>query len=262
MGLGVPLVPLGVPRLDLVDECGLRRDTAPKALTTHMAACDLRHVEPTAVFGSRVNLSFLRESFRLRGIKGFLERCCGMGMQIVHHEADVLHMGIMVIHQCLDKVRPIHLGPRRSDFGLPLTSSGCKTHTNIGRAISLRFSGISQWLARLSGERGTDCTNQLGRHCIQTPLRALRLIRFFVDLSDFFHVADEGGILRWRHTPCFLLPRLKCVFLHVRRTVSWDTASTISKPPLYQHACVRSTAHDLQELGYHSGRSNGLLHLR
>ena len=85
MGLGAPLIPLGVPRLDLVDECGLRRDTALKALTTHMAEFDLRHVEPTAVFGTRVDLSFIRESFRLRGIKCFIERCFGMGMQIRHY---------------------------------------------------------------------------------------------------------------------------------------------------------------------------------
>jgi hypothetical protein len=56
MCLGVLLVPLGVPRLDLVDECGLRRDTAPKALTTQMAEFDLSHVYPTAVFGSLMEL--------------------------------------------------------------------------------------------------------------------------------------------------------------------------------------------------------------
>jgi hypothetical protein len=120
------------------------------------------------------------------------------------------------------------LSPLRSDFGIPLTSEGFKSHQNIGSAISLLFSVISQWLARLSGERGTDCTNQLGRHFIHTHLRALRIIRFFVDISDFFHVADEGGIWLWRNTPFFLLPRLQFVFFHVRRTVSWDTASTIS----------------------------------
>jgi hypothetical protein len=55
MCLGVLLVPLGIPRLDLVDECGLRRDTAPKALTTQMAEFDLSHVEPTTVFGGMVD---------------------------------------------------------------------------------------------------------------------------------------------------------------------------------------------------------------
>ena len=44
MRLGVLLVPLGVPRLDLVDEGGFRRDTAPKTLTTQMAEFDLCHV--------------------------------------------------------------------------------------------------------------------------------------------------------------------------------------------------------------------------
>ena len=74
MGLGVLRVPLGVPRLDLVDERGRRRDTAPQALTAQMAAFDLRHVEPTAVFRSIMDLSCIRDSFRLRRIKGFIRK--------------------------------------------------------------------------------------------------------------------------------------------------------------------------------------------
>ena len=78
MSLGVLRVPLGVPRLDLVDKCGLRCDTAPQTLTTQMAQFDLRHVEPTAVFGGRMDRSFIRDSFRRRGIKGFIQRGFGM----------------------------------------------------------------------------------------------------------------------------------------------------------------------------------------
>src|SRR6266508_2137162 len=44
MCLGVLLVPFGVPRADLFAECGLRRDTTPKALTTQMAEFNLSHV--------------------------------------------------------------------------------------------------------------------------------------------------------------------------------------------------------------------------
>src|SRR5215831_15762775 len=44
MGFGVPLVPFAVPCLHLVDACGFRRDTAPQAVPTPMAACDLCHV--------------------------------------------------------------------------------------------------------------------------------------------------------------------------------------------------------------------------
>jgi hypothetical protein len=37
-------VPLNVPRLDLVDEGSLGRETAPKALPTQMAEFNLCHV--------------------------------------------------------------------------------------------------------------------------------------------------------------------------------------------------------------------------
>src|SRR5260370_17303263 len=82
MCLGVPLVPLGVPRLDLFDEGGLGRDTAPKALTTQKAEFDLRHVEPTTVFGGITELEFICDSFRLRRIKGFIKRCFGVRIEI------------------------------------------------------------------------------------------------------------------------------------------------------------------------------------
>jgi len=99
MCLGVPLVPLRVPRLDLVDECGLGRDAAPKALTTQMAEFDLSHIEPTAVFWGRVHRSFIRYSFRLRRIKRFIKRRFDMVIEIVHHQAYFFYMGIMLVNK-------------------------------------------------------------------------------------------------------------------------------------------------------------------
>src|SRR6266446_3870352 len=61
-----------------------------------------------------------------------------------------------------------------------------------------------------------------------THLRTLRIVRFFINISDFFPLADKGGILLWRNTPFLLLPGFTFVFFQVRRTVSWDTESTIS----------------------------------
>ena len=137
------LVPLGVPRLDLVDECGLGRDTAPKALTTQMAAFDLRHVEPTTMLGGIRYLSFICDSFGLMGGKCFIKRGVSMGMKIIHHEADFLCVRIMLIHKCLDKVGPIHFCPLLSDFGMTLTSSWFKSHKNVGGPISLILCIIS-----------------------------------------------------------------------------------------------------------------------
>jgi hypothetical protein len=137
MGLGMLLVPLGVPRLDLVDEGGFGRATAPKTLTTQMAEFALRHVEPTAMFGSIMDRSFSRDSFRLRRIKGFMKRGVGVGIEMVHHEAHLLHVGIMLINEFFDKVRPIYFCALLSDFGIPLTCSWFKRHKNVCRPIPL-----------------------------------------------------------------------------------------------------------------------------
>src|SRR2546430_9767137 len=150
MCLGVPLVPLRVPRLDLFYEGGLRRDTAPKALTTQMAEFDLSHIEPTAVFGGRMDRSFIRDSFRLRRIKGFIKRCFGVGIEIGHHQADFFPMGIMLINKFADKIRPITLCPLLSDFGIPLTSSWCKSDKNVCRPLSLILGIVPKWLTGLN----------------------------------------------------------------------------------------------------------------
>jgi hypothetical protein len=182
MCLGVLLVPFGVPRADLFAECGLRRDTPPKALTTQMAECNFSHVEPTAVFGSIMALSFIRDSFRLRRIKSFIQRCFGVGIEIVHHQTNFFHMRIMLINKFSDKMRPIHLGSLRGDFRISLTHSWCKSDENVCCPISLILGVILQWLARESGERSTDFPKQLGRPFIHTYLGILRIIRFFIDI--------------------------------------------------------------------------------
>jgi len=182
MGLGMRLVPLGVPRLNLVEERGRGRDTAPQALTAQMAEFDLGHVEPTAMLGRRMDLSFIRDSLRFRGITCFRKRGFRVGMQMVHHEANLRPMGSMLLNKCLDKVRPITCCPLRSDFGISLTSSWLKSNKNVCRSISLILCVIPQGFSRRSGERNTDFLNQLGGHFVHTYLGTLRTIRLFIDI--------------------------------------------------------------------------------
>jgi hypothetical protein len=228
MSLGVLLVPLGVPRLDLVEECGLRRDPAPQTLTTQMAEFDLRPVEPTAVFGGIMKFSFIRDSFRLTGIQCFIQRGFRVGMQIVHPQTNLLHVRRMLINQCLHKVRPITLCPLLSDCGIPLTSSWFTSHKHVRRPIALILGVISQRLPRRSRERSAHCAHQLGRYFIYAHWGTLRIIRLFIDISDFFPMTDEGRLWLWWDTPFFLVPGFTCIVFQVRRIVSCDTASTIS----------------------------------
>ena len=45
-----------------------------------------------------------------------------MGIKIIHHEADLLCVRIMLINKFLDKISPINFCPLFSDFGMTLTS--------------------------------------------------------------------------------------------------------------------------------------------
>ena len=175
-----------------------------------------------------MDLSCIRDSFRLRRIKGFIQRSFGVGMQIVHHEANRLHVGIMLVNQFFDQVRPIHFCSLRSDFGLPLTCEWLKSDKHVCRPIPLVLCVIPSWLARLRWERRTNFPHQLSRHVVHTHLGTLRVIRCFIDIEDFFHVTDQGSILLWWKAPFLLLPGLKCTFLKVRRMVSCDTDAITS----------------------------------
>jgi hypothetical protein len=232
MRLGMLLVPWGVPRLDLGDEGRLGRDTAPKALTTPMAACALRPVAPTAVFGGIMDGSLSGDSFGLRRRKCFRQRGVGGGMALGHHQADFLHMWSMLINQFLDTRCPIHFCPRLSAFGISLTHAWGKSDKNIGCPSAFILRVISQRLPRFSRERSTACANELGGPFSETHWGIRRVIRFVSESSDFVHGADTGSLLlRW-NPPFVLLPGCTCLFFHGRRLVSWDTASPSSHSPI------------------------------
>jgi hypothetical protein len=128
-----------------------------------------------------MDLSFLRDAFRLRRIKGFIERCGGVGMQIIHHQTKFFHMRIMLVNTRLKKVRPVNFCALLRDFGSPLSSSRFTSHANVGRAISCICCVISERLSRLGWERSPDFTDQRGRHCIYTHLGTLGVIRLFIE---------------------------------------------------------------------------------
>jgi len=127
MGLGLALVPLQVPCLDLGEQGSLGRETAPKALATPRAECPRRPVAPTALFGSRRALECLGDSLGLRGGKGVLQRRCRGGVQMVPHEAHVLSVRRMLLNQCFDPVRPSNCCPRRCDCCPTLSGSRCES---------------------------------------------------------------------------------------------------------------------------------------
>ena len=128
-------------------------------------------------------LSCLGDAFGLRGGKGVRPRGGGVGRQLVQPEADGLDMRILLIHQCLDNVRPIHWRSLLRHCGHPGASSRVKSHENVCRTLSLICRVRAERLPRLGWERSPDCTAQLGRHFIYAHVGTLGIIRLFIDIS-------------------------------------------------------------------------------
>src|SRR6266436_937675 len=99
-----------------------------------------------------------------------------MGIQIIKNQADFLSMGIMLINEFSHKICPVNFGTLLSGFRRALAISWFKSYENVRGPISLILCIIPERLPRLGWQRGTDFTNQLGRHCIHTHLRTLGII--------------------------------------------------------------------------------------
>jgi hypothetical protein len=151
-------------------------------LTTQLAELNLRHVSPTAMFGGILDHECSGYSLRLRRITGFIKSSLRVRLAMVQHEADVLHMRRMLINKCLYTMCPIHFWPLLSDFGVSWTNPWFKSDKTVRCPMSCIFCVIAQRLPRLSWERSTDFTSQVGRPCISTQMWALRVVRFFIDV--------------------------------------------------------------------------------
>jgi hypothetical protein len=151
-----------------------------------------------------------------------------MGRKIIHPEADLLYVRIMLSNKFLDKRGPINFCPLLRACGMTVTSSWFKSQKNVCCPLSLRRCRSAQRLPRCSWERSTNFTKQLGRQFLSTHVGRLRVLRVFIEIYGFLPVADKGGLLGWRTTPGFLWPRLPGVFFHVRRMLSWETEATLA----------------------------------
>src|SRR5258708_7054752 len=58
------------------------------------ADLDLGHIEPTAMFGRVMHLQSLPDALRFLGRKRLVEAGSGMGVEVVHHQADHPRLGI------------------------------------------------------------------------------------------------------------------------------------------------------------------------
>src|SRR5258708_25864565 len=92
--------------VQVLHACHPTRQTASRKDTD----LDLRHVQPTAMFGRVMKLDSLQDPPRLGWREGFIQGSGRMRVEVILHDANVFHVRIDRIDQPSDAVRVVDLG--------------------------------------------------------------------------------------------------------------------------------------------------------
>ena len=121
-----------------------------------------------------------------------------MGVQVVHHEDDLLSLRADVVRQAPDLLGPVHCGPRRlhsveDPAGVRLYEAehACRAVPDV---LRVDFGGVArphrEWLPRL--------VKQLERLLVHAPQGPLLIVGLLVHVKDVLHGRHEVGVrLGW-----------------------------------------------------------------
>jgi hypothetical protein len=153
-----------------------------QALAIQCRQFDFRHIEPTGVFGSVMHLEALREPTGFCHWKHLIEGSQGARIQVVHDQDNLVGVGIALVGEATDELRPLLLGALGRHHGGASAREGFAGQKDIAHALSLVLIIFALRLARLQRQRLAGVSQQLGIDRIHTELRASRIVGTGVDL--------------------------------------------------------------------------------
>jgi hypothetical protein len=146
------LVPLVCPRLHLPTEGLFVRNSAFQTCPDQCAQLNFRHIQPTPVLGSVMELKPLPQPVGFSRIKGLIERCRPVSVEIIHHDNDDLGIRVAFIRQIPHRLRPIDPGAVFVHPNIPLACQRLKKQEKIADSVSLILVIFPVGLARLHRE--------------------------------------------------------------------------------------------------------------
>ena len=151
-----------------------------------------------------------------------------MGVQVVHHQHNPVLVRVVLVHQLLHLVRPVHFRPpvRHSDPPPPFQRR--KQHEQVAHPVALVFVIIRDCRSGAERARQSRFLHLLFAGLVQAHQHLIVPELTLVDLKHVLHGADELGVALGRDAPALFQPRLEFVFFSVLRTVSGWMLSTIS----------------------------------
>ena len=143
-----------------------------------------------------------------------------MSVEIIAHQDHLGGIGITVLKQVLDLVRPVDRGALCGYVDRPPPRQGLGEQKHVGRTGTFVFVIVTLWLARSGWQGCARFLNQLHRLFIHVDKRVPWIIGALIEIQDIFHVGNKVCIVLRGNPPTFLQVWLEDVFFIVCRTVS------------------------------------------
>src|SRR3954449_9702439 len=220
-------VPVPLPRRHVALQVGPVPDPL-RQVAGERAELDLGHVQPRAVLGGVVDLEPVGQALRPLGREAFVQARRGVGVELVHHQHELLRLGVAPLEQRRDEPRPVAPLAALGDGHVPPARERLEGQEQAGGAVPHVHAVVAFHLPRGRRQRLAALADQLGEGLVQTHDRVFGVVRPAVDLEYILHVVDELRRVFRRDAPHLPQMRLELVFLSVWRTVSCESVSTCS----------------------------------
>ena len=221
--LGLPVVAIPFPSVDLLAHDGEVGDASIQALAAESAQLDFGDIEPTAVLGGVVDLEALGQRPGLLRRVGLVQRLDPVCVQVIHDEHDALGLWIAFPEHAADSAGPILA---RAPFaGLGVAPAGQRLHfqEDLRDSVPHVFVLPALGLAGPGWDLVADFPDQLLVGLVHAEDGPARCVRPGIDFQHVLHAGHECGIAPWRDPPVLLQVRLEFRFFKIRWTVMGDT---------------------------------------
>src|SRR6266699_4140143 len=200
-------------------------DTLGQTAPLEDADLNLRHIQPTAVFGSVMHLQALPNALRFLGSKGLIKAGRRMRVEIVHHQADHTCLGIDRIDQPPDGLSKIQPSTLLGHLDTAASGQRFDEHEQVRRPQALIFTIRPLGISWLDGQGLPHLRMHHQRLFIKTDQRGGWIIGLSVQIQEILHGGHKVRI-DGRNAPLLMLPGLQRVFLSNWRTVSGEIPRT------------------------------------
>ncbi len=145
--------------------------------------------------------------------KCFIQRCHGMGIEVIHHKPNLFCFGIMNLKQFPYLICPVNPSSSFTDrYMSPACQWFCENKDAAGSVANV-FTVLAFRPSRFHRDRIPGFAKKLVWLFIHADYRIQSTILLLVQIQDIFHAGYEGSVLiRW-DAPAFMKMGFQFVFL-------------------------------------------------